>query len=880
MTRQRFGVRVLGAITAVTLMAGMAVACTNDSDDSSGGNDGTVVGTGDRYRATVRRTTDGVAHITGATLADAAFGQGYASGQDRSCDLVDQILKVSSQRSRWFGPGKDDANIDSDAAWATIDIWNKAKADWASFPAQGVQLITAFADGWNTQLAEVGADHIAGWCRGAKWLRPVEPFEIYAYGRSTAILASGGAVSKFIPTARPPGTPAPAPVATSTTTTAPTGDAGSPAAPTTAASPQDERGDAASSGTPASSSTGLGPLAEAPLASNGWAIGSERSEDGHGLLVGNPHFPWDGELRFWESQLTVPGKVNFYGVQLSGLPGIGIGFTEKFGWTHTVSAGNRFTAYRLSLVPGDPTSYRYGDEVRKITPEVHKIEVLGDDGKVSTVERTTWRSHYGPMIDLPGFGWSDTAAITYRDANIDNDEFLEQYLDLLGAKTLDDLKEITKKVNGVPLFNTIAASDDGRALYEDSSATPNLSPDAIAAYDAALKSDPITKVAAENGAVLLDGSDPKFEWVDVPGARDPGLVPPDRQPQVERRDYVFNANDSYWLTNAQHLLTGDYSPLHGRQDTPVSPRTRENAVVLDDTSPTGPSGADGKFTLDEVADASLLNEGYVARELRAAAVERCRGVTAPIDVAEVPAADDVPGLPAASVDVAAACEVLANWNGRYDLDSKGAALWREVLTQFKPSDFTSAGALWAQPFDPTDPVNTPSGLAAAPAGAADPLLIKLARAVQALQVAGFSPDVALGDVQFTLRNGERIPIHGGGFVDGTTNAVSFAQSSSSQDPVIVGMDRKKLVTNSLLSTIDGQRGYPVNYGTSFLFAVHFGADGPKGKAFLTYGNTDDRTSELFTAVTKRFSAKKWRDIAFTETDIERDQTGSTVTVRG
>ena len=72
----------------------------------------------------------------------------------------------------------------------------------------------------------------------------------------------------------------------------------------------------------------------------------------------------------------------------------------------------------------------------------------------------------------------------------------------------------------------------------------------------------------------------------------------------------------------------------------------------------------------------------------------------------------------------------------------------------------------------------------------------------------------------------------------------------------------------------------MNYGTSFLFAVHFGTDGPKGKAFLTYGNTDDRTAEQFTAVTKRFSAKKWRDIAFTEKEIERDQIGSTVTVRG
>ena len=82
------------------------------------------------------------------------------------------------------------------------------------------------------------------------------------------------------------------------------------------------------------------------------------------MLLANPHFPWEQELRFWEVQLTIPGQSNIYGVQLSGLPGVGIGFTDSFAWTHTVSAGNRFTAYTLDLVPGSPTTYKYDDEPR------------------------------------------------------------------------------------------------------------------------------------------------------------------------------------------------------------------------------------------------------------------------------------------------------------------------------------------------------------------------------------------------------------------------------------------------------------------------------------------------------------------------------------
>ena len=75
------------------------------------------------------------------------------------------------------------------------------------------------------------------------------------------------------------------------------------------------------------------------------------------LLLANPHFPWEGELRFTEVHLTVPGEIDVYGAQLSGLPRIGIGFTEGVAWTHTVSAGKRSTAYLLTLDAEPPTTY-------------------------------------------------------------------------------------------------------------------------------------------------------------------------------------------------------------------------------------------------------------------------------------------------------------------------------------------------------------------------------------------------------------------------------------------------------------------------------------------------------------------------------------------
>lgn len=841
----RSGGRWMRLLAVLALVAG-AAACSGDdgdggdaaADDAAGEDVGEVVGRGDTYEATIRRTSAGVPHITADSQAGLAFGQGWASGEDRACDLADQIVKIRGERARWFGPGEGNANLNSDIAWKAIGIFERASADWGDASDEVVELMTAFTAGWNAQLDEVGVDGLAGWCAGEQWVRPLEPVEVYAYARSIALQASGGALSDFIATAQPPG--------------------------------------AASSGvqTGTSGDQAAGPIVPPPedIGSNGWAIGTDRSADGGGMLVANPHFPWEGELRFWEVHLTIPGELDAYGAQLSGLPGIGIGFTENFGWTHTVSAGNRFTAYRLDLAPGSPTTYRYGGGSRDMTSRDITVEVRAEDGSVEEVTRTMWSSHYGPIIDFPGFGWTDSATITYRDANIDNDEFIDQYLEMLQADDLDDFIEVHEEIAGVPLFNTIAVSDDGRAWYADTSATPNLSDEAITAYQASLESDPIVAIAADNGAVLLDGSDPVNEWMDEAGARDPGLVPAADMPMVEHDDYVFNANDSFWLPHATVMLEGDYSPLHGPQRTARSPRTRENAVVLGDTTTAGPSGEDGAFTLEELADAALQNRGYTSRVLLEAVVERCQGVTAVDLPAQEPGdGDGGTPLPAATVDVAPACTVLAGWDGVYDVDRAGPPLWRELLTQVDFADLERAGTLWADPFDPERPVDTPAGLAPPPGGGApDPVLVNLARAVQSVEAAGFGVDATLGEVQFAWRDGQRIPIHGGNAHDGTTNIVGWGSGASILDPALTETKHEPLVPGSSLARVDGEAGYPINNGTSFLMALAFTDDGPQAQVFLTYGESEDRSSDIYTEATEAFSAKEWRTVAFTDDEIEAD----------
>ena len=48
----------------------------------------------------------------------------------------------------------------------------------------------------------------------------------------------------------------------------------------------------------------------------------------HGLLLGNPHFPWVGTERFYQAQITIPGKMNVEGASLFGVPLVLIGHTD------------------------------------------------------------------------------------------------------------------------------------------------------------------------------------------------------------------------------------------------------------------------------------------------------------------------------------------------------------------------------------------------------------------------------------------------------------------------------------------------------------------------------------------------------------------------
>lgn len=77
----------------------------------------------------------------------------------------------------------------------------------------------------------------------------------------------------------------------------------------------------------------------------------------------------------------------------------------------------------------------------------------------------------------------------------------------------------------------------------------------------------------------------------------------------------------------------------------------------------------------------------------------------------------------------------------------------------------------------------------------------------------------------------------------------------------------------------GMAGYPIGTGTSFLLALEFGREGPRAKALLTYGQSEDPNSRHFWDQTELFSRKAWRPVRFSEESI-RDDLQEEIIVRG
>jgi acyl-homoserine-lactone acylase len=271
--------------------------------------------------------------------------------------------------------------------------------------------------------------------------------------------------------------------------------------------------------------------------------------------------------------------------------------------------------------------------------------------------------------------------------------------------------------------------------------------------------------------------------------------------------------------------------------------------MLTETGAGSLTGADGKFSFEELLQVHFSNRASIGELLRDQVVARCQATSSV----------DIDGT---VVYLGVACAALADWDLRLDLDSAGAPLFREFLVGF--TQLRDAGDLFKVPFDPANPVATPHTLADPPADAPDPVLVALGSAVQTLASAGHAETASLRELQYTMRGDERIPIHGGSNAEGAFNIVGYGGNDGTLLPG--GLVRGATISSSGLTA----QGYAINNGSSFVMVVAYTDDGPEARALLSYSQSANPESDYFGDQTRRFSEEAWRPVLFTDADIEAD----------
>lgn len=856
------GWRVPFAAALAWLLVAFALAplagCSSDDGetkvDASGDDSGDGAVVAKDYSAKIRWTEGGVPHIIGATFGDAGFGAGYAFAKLNACLLADQIVKVTSRRAATFGPGPKDANVESDFFELFLGVRAQAEALWPKVHPDVQDLLVGYAAGYNHYLAKVGPSGLPERCRDAAWVQPITALDMFTYVMDLALVASSRALPSLGPVvihAKPPVQGAQDDVA--------------PGAVDPAATPAWLRQyidgfsfERLGQGLQTAAATLDGSLFELPghnpIGSNGIAIGKERSAGGAGLVLGNPHFPWAGELRFWQLHVTVPGVYDVAGAGLSGSPIPNIGFNKDLAWTHTVSKSMKFTAYRLKLVPGKPTSYMYEGQERPMQELQFKVDVKQTDGSTQTISRTYYRSHYGPVVSIGGLAeWTTETAFTIRDANANNSALLEHFLRVGQAKTIAELEAVMATVQGNPWVNTIAADRAGNAFYSESNSVPNLSDATYAANAKAIADgDTLAGILNGYGIFVLDGSVARDEWAVEAGSREPGLVPWTKTPHATRPDYVANANESYWLSHVGQPLP-PAAAIFGDRETPRTLRTRVTLHEALDSGEGSASGADGKFTVDELASIPFRARVLSADLALQGALDLCKEVTSVT-------------LSGSEVSVVDACKALQGWDGRLTVQSKGAMLWRETMAAFLSSlsEHLNWDDIFSVPFDPKQPMTTPNTPKWVTSnGKPSKLALALATAVKRLNGAKIPLDGALGDWQYLPRGDKKLPVPGGVGAFGSFNVAGYAPNrDTSLYPTIT---QAKVVNNPTDLT---EAGYIVNYGSSFMMAVTFDDTGPVGKHILTYSQSSEPDSPHYTDETERYGKGQWLDILFHDADID------------
>jgi acyl-homoserine-lactone acylase len=438
----------------------------------------------------ITRDDWGIAHIHGATDADAVFGMEYAQAEDDFNRIETNYINAMGRLAEAEG----ESRIYQDLRMKLFIDPVELKKQYTASPDWLKTLMTAFADGLNFYL----------------YKHPeVKPRVIHHFEPWMALSFTEGSIGGDIERislpqleafyAHPPSI---APIVASRTPSS---------------RPKAAHLAAVVERPPhfVDATTNLPYIHESdppePTGSNGMAIAPSNTRDHHALLLINPHTSF-----FFRSELQMSSDQNLdaYGAVTWGQFFIYQGFNERAGWMHTSSGVDAVDEYLETIQNKDNRLfYKYGNELRPLTTEQISVPYKTDHG-LAEKKFTIYRTHHGPIIREANGKW-----ISIRLMQEPIKALTQSYI-RTKAKDYKSFRQ-TLELKANSSNNTIFADADGDIAYFHG----NFIPRRDTAFD-------FTKP--------VDGSNPATDWK--------GLLAVNELPQLLNpgSGWLYNSNNWPW----------------------------------------------------------------------------------------------------------------------------------------------------------------------------------------------------------------------------------------------------------------------------------------------------------------------------------------------
>jgi penicillin amidase len=479
-----------------------------------------------RRAVRVERDEWGIPHIFADNDEDLFFGFGYAMAQDRLFQLDFFRRKGSGRLAEVLGDGREfdfllrmvgiPRVLDWDLLARTVGIRRIAEFEWTVLPPETQTLLTAFSNGVNAHIEEVGErlpiefdllDY-----RPEPW-SPVDcltievDFRWYLTGRfpvivipelTRRVLGDGPLWRAFLQGEHDdesmlrPGE-----------------------YPTTRAAQKNQ---------PVGVSVGD---PDAAQGSNNWVAAGKRTTTGRPLVASDPHVPFDS-VSWWYEVHLCGGSFHVAGMAYAGMPAVMFGRNELIAWGCTNNICSQRDLYQEKTDPQHPDCFLYDGNWEAARRREEVIAVKGGP----LVRKTIRYSRNGPIVDevLPPAA-RQSGPVSLRWLGSYRGGWLSALLAMDRATSAAQFREATRQWH-VPTFSVVYADVDGHIGYQLVGRIP-------------------VRNVWERG--YRPGWDPRHQW--------DGLIPFEGMPHVEDppRGWVATANNRPAPDDFPYPLSGTWS---------------------------------------------------------------------------------------------------------------------------------------------------------------------------------------------------------------------------------------------------------------------------------------------------------------------------------